>query len=406
MVIASVPRRRAAVSAAPDRRFYPALEGMRAFASIGVLTTHVAFQTSSATGSFLHRVWGRFDLWVAVFFALSGFLLWRTHAVRARAEDSVAPPWGRYLLHRVVRIMPAYLVLVVFALLLLPEAAGANTTTWLANLTLTQIYVPWTLTGGLTHMWSLAVEMGFYLALPLIWTAMSVVRGRLARLRIPILLAVGVASLFWSFIPWPLAEGVNDQTLPPAFGSWFVVGMLLAELAAGPGTMLHRLARRRVVTGVLALGVFLLTTTPIAGPEGLVHPSAGEFAVRTGLGAILGYLLLSPLVLAAEGTRHRVLCHPAVLAIGRWSYSLFLWHLVVLSFVFPLLGMPMFGGDMLVVWPVTVAVSIVVAAIGYSLVEEPCRRALGRREDRGRRVRAAATAGPALTTASATNAAD
>ena len=39
---------------------------------------------------------------------------------------------------------------------------------WLANLTLTQIYVPLTLTAGLTQMWSLSVEVTFYLALPLL----------------------------------------------------------------------------------------------------------------------------------------------------------------------------------------------------------------------------------------------
>ena len=39
---------------------------------------------------------------------------------------------------------------------------------WLANLTLTQIYVPLTLTAGLTQMWSLSVEVTFYLVLPLL----------------------------------------------------------------------------------------------------------------------------------------------------------------------------------------------------------------------------------------------
>ena len=39
---------------------------------------------------------------------------------------------------------------------------------WLANLSLTQIYVPLTLTAGLTQMWSLSVEVTFYLALPLL----------------------------------------------------------------------------------------------------------------------------------------------------------------------------------------------------------------------------------------------
>ena len=60
-----------------------------------------------------------------------------------------------------------YLVAVVVIMTLLPEV-NADVTVWLANLTLTQIYVPLTLTAGLTQMWSLSVEMSFYLVLPLL----------------------------------------------------------------------------------------------------------------------------------------------------------------------------------------------------------------------------------------------
>ena len=56
-------------------------------------------------------------------------------------------------------------------MVILTPAAGrrnADLTVWLANLTLTQIYVPLTLTAGLTQMWSLSVEVSFYLALPML----------------------------------------------------------------------------------------------------------------------------------------------------------------------------------------------------------------------------------------------
>jgi len=65
------------------RSFLPAVEGMRACAAIGVVITHVAFQTGHSSGVD-GRLFGRFDLAVAVFFALSGFLLWRGHAAAAR----------------------------------------------------------------------------------------------------------------------------------------------------------------------------------------------------------------------------------------------------------------------------------------------------------------------------------
>jgi peptidoglycan/LPS O-acetylase OafA/YrhL len=64
------------------RAFLPAVEGMRACAAIGVVLTHVAFQTGTA-GGVIGRLLHRFDLAVAVFFALSGFLLWRGHAAAA-----------------------------------------------------------------------------------------------------------------------------------------------------------------------------------------------------------------------------------------------------------------------------------------------------------------------------------
>src|ERR1700704_5088590 len=101
------------------RSFLPAVEGMRACAAIGVVVTHVAFQTGH-TGGVTGRLFGRFDLAVAVFFALSGFLLWRGHAAAARGLRP-PPPTGHYLRSRIVRLMPGYLVAVVVILALLPD---------------------------------------------------------------------------------------------------------------------------------------------------------------------------------------------------------------------------------------------------------------------------------------------
>ena len=77
---------------------------MRACAAIGVVVTHVAFQTGH-TGGVVGRLFGRFDLAVAVFFALSGFLLWRGHAAAARGLRS-APPTGHYLRSRLSASCP------------------------------------------------------------------------------------------------------------------------------------------------------------------------------------------------------------------------------------------------------------------------------------------------------------
>ena len=372
------------------RGFVPALEGLRAMAAFAVLTTHVAFQTASSTGAAIHRVWGRMDLSVAVFFALSGFLLWRVHALHARSgAPGTARPARTYLRSRLVRIMPAYLLLVAAAFLLLPQNASSPLTTWTANLTLTQVFVPDSLAEGLTHAWSLSVEMTFYLVLPLLWWALARLRGAAARWRTPVIAGVGVLSLGWALVPWyelGLPERLNDQILPPAFASWFAAGMILAELVAAPQGRIAALARHRHARWgwwALAAAAFLASTVPQWFTEGFVHPSGPEFAARTALGAAVAFFLLAPVVLAPEGQRFAVLGSGPVTTLGRWSYGVFLWHVLVLHFAFQIAFVPMFSGRMLEIWLLTAAVSTVIAAVSYSLVEEPSRRWLSPRRDPG-----------------------
>lgn len=361
--------------------FIPALEGMRALAAFAVLTTHVAFQTASSTGSALHRVWGRLDMSVAVFFALSGFLLWRAHALHARRDQPGTARRARtYLRSRVVRIMPAYLSLVVAAFLLIPRNVQSSATTLLANLTLTQVYVPDSLAEGLTHAWSLSVEMSFYLVLPLLWWALVQLRGGAARWRIPAIAAVGALSLGWALVPWHtwgLPERLNDQILPPAFASWFAAGMILAEFATAPPGRLAGLARHRHARWgwwAVAAAAFGASTVPQWFTEGFVHPAGLEFAARTALGTVAAFCLLAPIALAPAGHRFSILGSTAMTTLGRWSYGVFLWHVLVLHFAFQIAFVPMFSGRMLEVWLVTAAVSTVIAAASYSLIEEPSRR--------------------------------
>ena len=349
---------------------------MRACAAVGVVVTHVAFQTGH-TGAITGRLFGRFDLAVAVFFALSGFLLWRGHAAAARGLRPV-PPTGHYLRSRIVRIMPGYLVAVVVILSLLPEA-NADLTVWMANLSLTQIYVPLTLTAGLTQMWRLSVEVAFYLALPLL---ALLARRVPVRARMPVITATAVASFAWVLIPFDAPFGVNPLNWPPAFFSWFAAGMLLAELTMTPIGWPHRLARRRVLMAGIAIVAFLIAASPLAGPEGLTPGTVSQFVVKTAMGAVVAGALIAPLVLDRPDTPHRLLGSTTMVTLGRWSYGLFVWHLAALAMVFPVIGEFAFNGHMPVVLVLTVVFGFAIAAVSYALVESPCRRALRRWERR------------------------
>ncbi|VBA33214.1 O-acetyltransferase OatA [Mycobacterium innocens] len=363
------------------RSFLPAVEGMRACAAIGVVVTHAAFQTGHSSGV-TGRLFGRFDLAVAVFFALSGFLLWRGHAAAAR-DSGPRPRTGHYLRSRAVRIMPAYVVAVVVILSLLPDADHASPTVWLANLTLTQIYVPLTLTGGLTQMWSLSVEVAFYLALPVL----ALLARRIpVGARVPAVGSLGVVSWAWAWIPVHTDSGLNPLNWPPAFFSWFAAGMLLAEWAHSPVGLPHRLARRRVVMAVVAVLAYLVAASPLAGPAGLVQGTSTQFAVKTAMGALVALTLVAPLVLDRPDTSHRLLGSTGMVTLGRWSYGLFIWHLAALDMVFPVLGIFPFTGHLPAVLALTLVFGFAIAAVSYALVESPCREALRRWEKRTKHI--------------------
>ena len=359
------------------RGFLPAVEGMRACAAMGVVLTHVAFQTGT-NGAVIGRLLHRFDLAVAVFFALSGFLLWRGHAAAARGLRR-RPPTGHYLRSRLVRIMPGYIVAVVVILTLLPEANHASWTVWWANLTLTQVYVPLTLTAGLTQMWSLSVEVSFYLALPIL---AFLARRLPVRARVPVIAAVALASLGWGLLPIHTAQGVNFLNWPPAYASWFAAGMLLAEWTVSPLGWAHKLARNRWAIMGIALVAYLISASPLAGPKDLVPATLGQFVIRTSMGAIVAGALLAPLVLDRPDTPHPILGSRVMVTLGRWSYGLFVWHLAALVMVFPMVGRFMFNGNLIVTLVLTLVLGFAMAAVSYALIESPCRNALRRWEYR------------------------
>lgn len=354
-------------------RFLPALEGLRAIACCGIIVTHVAFQTGADHGSLFNRMMARTDFFVPVFFALSGFLLWRGHhdSFSFSFDAANLRALAGYYVKRVGRIMPAYWVTVVAVLLLFPVAGEPSVAAMTANVLLAQIYLSGGLLGGLTHLWSLCVEMAFYLVMPVLAIAFG--RNKPA-VRVAIIIALSTLSFGWAFIPafaaTPGPGELNPHIMPPAFTAWFGVGLLSAELERFSGSRTERIITRiRPVFWLLA--VAMLAVAASDGPEGLTHAEPAEFARRTLYGLIFAASLITPYALAP---RSAFLESPWMQALGRWSYSIFLWHMAMLSVVFPLLGINLFSGYTALVLAATFVLTVPVAALSYSLVEEPARR--------------------------------
>ena len=159
-----------AVRAVPTP-YYPALTGLRAvaaFAVFGFHHRHLHGLGTAGVGAALRAVLGELHIGVSIFFTLSGYLI--TARYKGQPFDGAA--WRRYLLHRVARIWPVYLVLVLATFAASYSTEGRHDLAlWLlelgASLTLLKGFAQRLYLTSIAQSWSLTVEECFYLVAPL-----------------------------------------------------------------------------------------------------------------------------------------------------------------------------------------------------------------------------------------------
>ncbi|MDG5485056.1 acyltransferase family protein [Mycolicibacterium gadium] len=344
------------------------LTGVRAVAALLVMLTHAAYTTGKYTHGYLGLVWSRAEIGVPVFFVLSGFLLFSPW-VKAAATGDTPPSVRRYAWHRVRRIMPAYIVTVLAAYLLYHfRTAGPNPGhTWeglIRNLTLTQIYTDNYLYSflhqGLTQMWSLAVEVAFYIALPALAYLLLVVLCR--RQWRPGLLLTGLGALALLTPAWLILVHTTDF-LPdaarlwlPTYLVWFLGGMLLAALQP-LGVRAYGLA-----CIPLALVCYLIVSTPIGGEPTTSPAELREALVKAGFYAVIATLMVAPLALGDRGLYARFLSSRPMVFLGEISYEIFLIHLLTMELVMvEIVRYPIYTGSMWWLFVVTFVVTVPLA---------------------------------------------
>ncbi len=345
-----------------------ALTGIRAVAALLVVGTHAAY----TTGKYTHGYWGlvgaRLEIGVPIFFVLSGFLLFRPW-VKSAATGGPPPSLSRYARHRFRRIMPAYVITVLFAYVLYHfRQAGPNPGhTWLGlvrNLTLTQIYcngyLGKYLHQGLTQMWSLAVEAAFYVALPLLAYLLLVLICR--RRWQPRLMLAALAGLTLISPAW-LVLVHADHWFPdgarlwlPTYLAWFLGGMMLA-VWQGMGVRAYAF-----VAIPLAVICYFIVSTPIAGAPTTSPASLSEALYKTCFYAVIATLAVAPLALGDHGWYYRLLATRPMVWLGEISYEIFLIHLITMEFAMVyVVRAHVYTGSMLYLFVATLVLTIPLA---------------------------------------------
>jgi peptidoglycan/LPS O-acetylase OafA/YrhL len=348
--------------------FRPDIEGLRAVAVLAVVLYHAG--VPGIPGGYVG---------VDVFFVISGFLI--TGLLWREASTTNTVRLGRFYGARARRLLPAAATVAIAtaiaaAVALPPLQArsvfmdGIASALYVGNYWFALQGTDYLSSGAspspFQHYWSLGVEEQFYLLWPALiigtaWLVGRARRGAASSQTAPyaaVLGLVGAASL--------TAAVLWTRMSPP--WAFFSLPTRAFELAAGGLVALSIRHWRRLpllpaaIAGWGGLALILLTCNQF-GP-GIPYPGTAALLPVLGTALVIG----GGCVTGGMGPG-RLLCRPAMRALGRVSYSWYLWHWPVLLLMPRLLGQP--AG-----LPAKLAATVVsagLAVITLHLVENPGR---------------------------------
>jgi len=348
------------MSPPPERSHTPAyrpdIDGLRALAVIAVIFFH------SGIPGFKGGYVG-----VDVFFVISGYLI--TQLLEVSRQESARRTLSAFYQRRMRRILPALLatclVTAIVAVALFTPDELVNVGKYLAATpVLLSNVATWAERGGyfapdirqlpLTHLWSISVEEQFYLLYPMLLIAITRYLPPYRRLTLVALAAVSLALCVWASHYKPAA----NYFFAPMRAWELLLGAVLA--VGGTPRLGHGIAKEALsVAGLLGIAFVVHLYT-----EETPYP---------GTAALLPCLATAALIATGSGSRpalvNRLLSWPPLVFIGLISYSLYLWHQPLLTFISYYRIAPLTPGAS----AAPLAVTLLVAAASWRFIERPVR---------------------------------
>lgn len=343
------------------RHYRADIDGLRALAIILVLLYHVF--PAVVKGGFIG---------VDVFFVISGFLI---SGIILNDLKNESFSFLTFYSRRIQRILPVLLVVIASSLLLgwiflLPTefkelgkhvAGGVG---FAANFTL------WSDAGyfdalpelkPLLHLWSLGVEEQFYLLWPLVlFVVWKIFPVWISHLKLMIYFVVVALILSFAFNVIFVSTNPDMVFYFPFTRFWeiFVGAALCIFLMRHPPNKMSNLQANMLST----FGVVLILVVVLSINKNSVFPGWWAILPTIGTASII-----------AGGQRawlnKNIFCNNAVVGIGLISYPLYLWHWLILSFLYIKVGPLPYSFDKVVV----LVLSFLLAWLSYKYIETPIR---------------------------------
>jgi peptidoglycan/LPS O-acetylase OafA/YrhL len=335
------------------------IDWLRAIAVLAVVAFH--FEAPAVYGGFVG---------VDIFFVISGYLI--TGIIQSEAGAGEFS-FARFYERRVRRLLPALYVMVVLTALptfhfLLSSERAEFFRSVVSVVTFTSNFFFWLQTGyfdhaavekPLLHTWSLAVEEQFYLALPLLlWGLLRAARG--SRVAVPAAL-VALAVLSFALCVWLMRNEHSAAAFfmsPPRAWEFLVGGIMALDGFPPPPNAIVQRGGRALALLLLAIPIFSLRQGPgFPGVNALLPCIGAALFIWSGIGV---------------PTKKRSAWSPlnAVKFFGQISYSLYLWHWPLFTFVrFSENSLTLGAGDKIGLFLLTVVIS----HLSWRYVEQPFR---------------------------------
>ncbi len=361
----------------------PELDGLRGIAVLTVMIYHFSI-VKHVTNLWIDDAYYRFAAmgWAGVdlFFVLSGFLI---TGILLEAKDNSRHYFRSFYLRRVLRIFPLYYAYLAAFFVVLPWVAdrllGPGQLAQLADLEQIQVWLwlyasnLWTFFEGVhtglatSHFWSLAIEEQFYMVWPLVVLLLS--RGTLRR---TCMVLIGLAFVIRVGLDVAGFEPHSIYTFTPARMDTLVSGALLAIVVRSPidPALLIRIAR----WALILLAPISFAILWFGGGNAVDHVAIYTIGYSL-LCACFASMVLLGVLGTPDGRFTRLLRSPWLHFLGKYSYGLYVIHVLVRAVLVRAVGLPIPIGGTQLPWQLgyfllCTAVTIGLALLSWHLMEK------------------------------------